>query len=176
MAELDATLGGSAANSYLSLDEADDLMELSLQSDAWENLQEDNEDLSGMKAKLLAAGTKRIDQYSTWGEPAIVGQRLAFPSLLFCDKTTPLIPDEVKRALIAFVEFMLEDELVGLKKLQGEGVRSASILQQNASFDPDLSGLPAESRRELENLLQKIPPRVTNHTPDGMTDPQSFFG
>lgn len=151
MSELDATLSGASANSYLTIAQADDQMDGYDQVDAWEKLAKSNPD---RQAALLRIGSRLIDQYCRGGEPAVQGQRLIFPRKTDKDKTGAyVIPDEVKNALLEYVDYRLENQLVGLKKLQAEGVKSASILGQNSSFDADDSQLPAGSRKELDALM-----------------------
>jgi len=169
--ELDATVSGTSANSYLTVQEADDAMDAYFSVDRWEDLDQDK------KAQLLMVGTRLIDSYSTWSDPAVAGQALAFPRSLDGPKGGPFtIRREVKRALLAFIDYFLEDQVVGLKRLQAEGVTSASILGQNASFDADVSELPGAARRELDQLKAMVPPLFKNRPYDGSGDSESLFG
>ncbi len=177
MAELNATMSDPGQNSYLTVEQADDRFDAYLNQDAWDDLGADPD----QQSKILMRGSLLIDAYApSWGEPAVQGQGLAFPRKAIdgVDGPTPsyAIPEEVFRALMAYADYIAEDKLVGLKKLQAEGVKSASLLQQNATFDPDQSELPASARKELDKLLAKRAPQVFTRLPDGSSDPNSFFG
>lgn len=148
--ELVATPGAADANSYLTLDEADELMESYAQFDRWDELEE-----AAQKA-LLVRGTRVIDRYQVWGPPQTAGQKLKFPR---AGDGAGEIPDGVKLALLEFVDYVLEGSLEPLKKLQAEGVTSASILGQNSGFEKDSSLLPAGARAELDRLHEAWWPR-----------------
>lgn len=141
--ELVATPGAADANSYLTLDEADELMETYPHFDQWDELEE-----SEQKA-LLIRGTRTIDRYRPWGAPQADGQKLKFPR---SGDAVDEIPDGVKIALMEFIDYILDGTLEPLKKLQSEGVTSASILGQNSGFKEDPSLLPAGARAELDRL------------------------
>jgi hypothetical protein len=141
--EIIATASDAEANSYLTDDEAEALLEGFPSSDAWEALEDD------ARAAILLEGTRRIDQFKTWSPRRVSDQALAFPRKI--DKAG-VIPAGVKRALAAFANYMAGQDLTALKTLQSEGVTSASILGQNLNFEKDKSGLPAEARAELEKL------------------------
>ncbi|HEV3029638.1 MAG TPA: DnaT-like ssDNA-binding protein [Planctomycetota bacterium] len=177
MAELNATMSDPGQNSYLTVDQANDRFDAYLNQDAWDDLGSDPD----QQAKILMRGSLLIDSYTTsWGEPAVQGQGMAFPRRAIdgVDGPTPSykIPEEVFRALMAYADYIAENKLIGIKKLQAEGVKSASMLQQNTSFDPDQSELPASSRKELDRLLAKRAPQVFTRLADGSSDPNSFFG
>lgn len=144
---LNAIAGDPAANSYLTLTEADERMHEFEHFDAWDALDEDDQ------ARLLVTGTRLIDRYGMgWGEPFDADQRLAFPRKIDGEG---VIPDGVKRALLEFVDFRMKDEdgsLNALKELQAEGVTSMSELGQSSNFEKDHSELPAGARRELDRL------------------------
>ena len=154
---LNAVVSDPAANSYMTLTEADERMAEFEAFDAWDALEEDDQ------ARMLMRGSRLIDRYREgWGAPFEEDQRLAFPRAIDADGD---IPDGVKRALLEYIDFRLKDEdgsLNTLKDLQGEGVTSQSILGQSASFEKDPSGLPAGARRELDRLGNRVGGGVEN--------------
>lgn len=182
MAEfLDATPSGTAANSYLTLEEMDDLAD-GFEPEVhgkWDDLRK--EDGVGDEAcRLLVQGTRRIDQYRAWGPRHIEEQRLAFPRELDVkDPDAPLvILEEVRLALAEYVAAELHGRVKGLKELQEEGVTSTSILGQSASMEADPSGLPAGTRRELDKLWNTHWPTATKNREiiRGGDPDANFFG
>lgn len=168
MAGLIATPSAVDANSYLTIEEADELMDGFDQSDKWDDLEDPDQ------AQLLLEATRMVDQYHAWGPRKETTQRLAFPRT---QDASAKVPEEVRLAVAEYLNFKLADEAVALKKLQAEGVTSASILGQNTSFETDPSGLPAGSRRELDKLVKSHWPIGTvSRELDGTTDLDSFFG
>jgi len=170
MAVLDATVSGPDANSYLTEDEADELLEgfPGKVMDRWDDLEQD------ARCALLLEGTRKIDQYLNWGPRKVSDQRLSFPRA-----TDPVdkIPEEVRHAVVEFIAYQLDAAMVPLKRLQEEGVTSASILGQSSSFEADKSGLPAGARRELDKLSRSHWTVPTGERDlHGNTDPLSFFG
>lgn len=166
--ELIATPSAADATSYLTIAEADDLMDGFDQADAWDDLEE------AEKSDLLIQATRKIDQYQAWGPRRVDGQRLCFPRAI--DKAGE-IPEGVRLAVAEYIDFKLDDTVTGLKKLQAEGVTQTSVLGQSSSFETDPSGLPAGCRRELDKLVRSHWPLGTvNRELDGTTDPDSFFG
>ncbi len=172
--DIDATPSGASANSYLTLDAADELMEGCPDAlDAWDDLEEDR------RVGLLVRGTRLIDRYRDWGPPKVAGQRLRFPRGV--DKTGE-IPLPVQNALIEFCAFQLADDAPALKQLQAEGVSTVSVLGQSMAFTgpggaPDTSELPAGARRELDSLVPTVNAAgVVARALDGSSDPGSIFG
>ncbi len=144
---LDATLSGDSSNSYLTLEEASERMNEFESFDAWDEMEEDDQ------ARLLIRGTRLIDAYGCgWGTRYSETQRLAFPREI--DETGE-IPDEVKVALLEYVDFRLRDgdgSMNALKDLQAEGVTSQSILGQSTQMNSDESQLPAGARKPLDKI------------------------
>lgn len=144
--EIVATPSDPEANSYLTLEEADDLLEGWPDTlDKWGDLEDDQ------RAQILMQGTRMIDQYETWGPPKDKAQALVFPRA--CDKTGE-IPAAVKRALAAFAHYVVDGSLVPLKTLQSEGVTNASILSQNMTMEKSTTQLPNEAVQELKKLVR----------------------
>jgi len=140
--DLDATVSGVAANSYIDLYEAGDLMEAFEQIDAWDELDQEEQE------RLLYRGTRLLDAYKSWGLRAIAGQALAFPR----KRDGGLVPRDVKLALMECVDFELEGSGSGLKRQQAEGVTSVSVLGKSMTFAADSSRLPAGARVLLDEL------------------------
>lgn len=143
MVTVNAVPSDPAANSYLTLDEADTLFDAFSETDTWDELEPDDQ------AQLLLEGTRLIDNFRRWGPVKVEGQRLAFPRTL---DTLGAIPENVRLALVEYVNYKLDGQLEPLKKLQAEGVTSASILGQSSSFAADPSRLPAPVRNLLDEL------------------------
>jgi hypothetical protein len=141
-----ATAGAEDANSYLTLEEANERMNEFESFDAWDALEDD------VQARLLIKAARIVDRYRPWGKRHDDNQRLAFPREIDGDG---IIPDAVKRAVLEYVDFRLLDSdgsLNSLKDLQAEGVTQQSILGQSTSFEKETSQLPAGARRELDKL------------------------
>lgn len=116
---LDATYGGSAANAYLTLADADAwIRDNVLTAEAWERVQS-----VGKRQELaLLAATRLIDAAATWrGRPYFWNQRLAFPRVLGAVGIGwPTQPDA------AFVTFLEQDEEL---RQQKDHVRAACCYQ-----------------------------------------------
>lgn len=140
---LDATPSGPNATAYLTAADADPLMRSfsPAVTDKWDAVPDiKNHDWILMRAAVL------IDAYADWGPIKDDLQALAFPRTV--DKVL-VIPKEVKQATVEFVAHILEGEMDPIKKLQSEGVTSASILGQSTSF--------VEDRTDLQRLRQQLP-------------------
>ncbi len=146
MAEINATVSDAAANSYLSQEDADQLMDLHEAADDWDALEEE------AQKRILTNGTRIIDRYQNWGPALVTGQALVFPT-----KKDPAgaIPKEVKNALVEYAAMKAVADIDHLKKLQAEGVTNATVLGQGATFKADDSELPAGARKELDGLWTK---------------------
>jgi hypothetical protein len=168
MPEINATAQDPAANSYLTLEEADQGMDSFLHAQEWQELEE------ATRERLLIRGSALIDQYQAWPPKFDVDQSMAFPTSI---ETDGVLPAEAKKALLEYCDMMAAGDIDHLKRLQAEGVTNASMLGQNATMDKDLSGLPAGARKELEKLWTKYnAPRVmkTPHHRDGCDDFKVF--
>ena len=134
-----------AADSYLTLVEADERMTGFLQAAKWGALED------AAKETYLKAGSRIIGQYrATWPPKQQSAQALPFPTSKDVSEQIPL---EVKNAVLEWIDYRLEGKRITLKEQQAEGVTSASLLGQSKSFNADPSGLPAGARRELDKLL-----------------------
>lgn len=168
---LDATPNGAAANSYLTMEEADERLNEFPNRLKWDELDPDD------RKVLLFQGTRLIDRYRSTPPREKETQRLAFPT---SKDAAGVIPEAVKLALLEFVDMMLGNvEIQELKQLQAEGVTNSSVLGRSATFTEDRSQLPAGARNELDRLLASyVTIELQNRPYDGSGDPcgHSIFG
>ena len=169
MVTIIATPNDVAANSYLTIAEADALSQEFDNGEKWDDL--DQED----QARLLLRGTRLIDRFPPggWGTREKEDQRLVFPRVI---DEKGVIPEGVKLALMEYVDFRLAGDLTALKKLQGEGVTSTSILGQSSSFEKDETGLPAGARQELNRILEGSITTTTRNIDEEPHTHKNFFG
>lgn len=143
MVDIVADVSGAESNSYLTLDAADLLMDGFPNAEKWSNLND------ARKGRFLLAATRLVDRFKSWPPKQDADQALAFPT---SKDSQAAIPKPVINAVCETLDYFASGRMVSLKKLQAEGVRSSSVLGQNATFDPDMSELPAGARNELEKL------------------------
>lgn len=145
---IDATVGGASANSYLTLSDANDLVEamvLSTDAAKWDSGTDDN------RNRALTTATQRIDRERFLGARATNTQALqwprdgvrkpdtyqrtyttGFPFRLTEDYyTTEEIPDQIKRATIVLAVYLHNNvdglELSGLEDFKNLQVGSVNI-------------------------------------------------
>ncbi len=169
MVTVNAIPNDPAANSYLTIAEADTLSLEFLNGEKWDDLEEEDQ------ARLLLTGTRLIDRFpeSGWGTREKEDQRLVFPRVI---DEKGVIPEGVKLALMEYVDYRLAGDLTELKKLQGEGVTSTSLLGQSSSFEKDESHLPAGARQELKRILESSVSTTTRNIDDEPHTHENFFG
>jgi hypothetical protein len=175
--EINAEVSGAAANSYLTIEEADERMSEFTNSDKWDELKDADD-----RARLLLRATRLVDRYKLWPPRMVPTQRLAFPT---SKELLAEIPESVKVAVLEIVDYILDGTLESLKKLQAEGVSSMSVLGQSmtltdfATSPMDRSQIPAPARQELDLLYATYnAPVLGQHEYDGSDDPEgtSLFG
>jgi hypothetical protein len=167
--DFDATVSGAGSNSYLTVEEADSLIDAYKNDDLWDALDDDE------KERILMRLTRRIDSYRPWGVKDEEGQALCFPRT--CDGG--LLPSALKAALMETVDAELSGEREQLKAMQSEGVTSANLVGQSLTFGSDPSELPAAARRLLDKLFAAGSSAVISNRPLVEQDPEapsSFFG
>jgi len=105
---LDATFGGSTANSYITIEEADAYFEDRLHSENWTDYTD--------KGQALVTATKMLERYVSWNaQPQTSIQALMWPDLF-----SNSIPVPVKEAVceLAFSlmseDRFLESDLIGI--------------------------------------------------------------
>ena len=118
MADFKATKSSPTANSYATIDEADDFFELEYGADEWINLTDDT------KEKLLTTATRMIDQLSPVYSKADDTQALNFPADNTDDGFT-----QAKQACImqAFYLFQNADEIQEAQANRIQGLITESI-------------------------------------------------
>lgn len=178
MPDIDATVSGPTANSYLTLEEADERMIEFVHHAKWDELKKGNAD----REVLLIRAARMIDRYKAWPPRPVEGQARAFPTT----KDRPgVIPEQVKTAVLEIIDHLLDGSLVPLKRLQAEGVTSMSILGQSvnvsdfATSPMDRTQIPAPARLELDRLWASYQtPIVQGRAYDGSDDEDgsSLFG
>lgn len=175
--DIDATVSGPTANSYLTLEEADERMNEFPMVDKWESLKDADD-----RKVLLIRAARMIDRYKPWPPRVADGQARAFPT---SKDRAGAIPDQVKTAVLEIVDHLLDGSLTPLKRLQAEGVTSMSILGQSvnvsdfATSPMDRSQIPAAARLELDRLWDSYQtPIVQGRSYDGSDDEDgnSLFG
>jgi hypothetical protein len=173
MPDIVATIGDPAANSYLSLADADKAMDGFPNALAWLNLDE------ATRQRHLLDGSRRIDRFKAWIPKQDPAQALAFPTK---KDPTGELPPEVPNALLEFLDFQASGEMASIKRLQAEGVTNRSIMGQSTTFKADASQLPAGARNELEKLWRLYSSPVMVRHPHrqmfvrGLTNQSPFSG
>lgn len=96
---IDETVGSASANSYCSIEFADDFHDTHVDGETWADLDED------VKCRALQQATREIDTYLVFdGYATTTTQRLAFPRTGLIDPNTAaeiagtVVPDRVKWA------------------------------------------------------------------------------
>lgn len=152
--DLNAVPCDPEANSYLTLEEADTLMDGFLSAEKWDALQSESGESTGqtVRMRLLRHATRLVDIYRALPPRQQAAQALAFPT---SKDPAEEIPRAVKMAVCQWIDAYLENgpDFQTLKRLQAEGVTSLSQLGQSSSFKEDASLLPAGARRELDRLI-----------------------
>lgn len=169
---LDTEVAGATANSYVTIEEMDTLLEgfPAAVEAKWDSMAGENQD---NQERMLREATRRVDQYVQWGERHAAEQALAFPRKV----DDGAVPAEVKRAVAEYVAYLLDGTKAKLKAMQEEGVTSTGILGVSTGFQADPTGVPAGVKRELDKLAHRYWPKATeNRKLDGSSDPCSFFG
>jgi len=152
--DLNANPGDPEANSYLTLEEADTLMDGFLSAEQWDALASEESETTGatVRMRLLRAAARLVDRYRPLPPRAKADQALAWPT---SKDPAEEIPKAVKVAVCEWIDAYLQggSRFQALKRMQAEGVTSMSQLGQSSSFDAEGSMLPGGARRELDRLI-----------------------
>lgn len=168
MATLDATIGGSASNSYVTVATATALLGQRLYTDAW--LEADATD----QAAALMWATDLLDSQVVWyGQPTTLTQALAWPQTGQRDHLgrplpSTVIPTAVQQATALYALSLLEQAPpeVGTSTLEVGVVKSRKVGDTEITyFDPRQTptstapvptsqGMPAEVRALLRPYAQ----------------------
>lgn len=146
-------------DSYIDIAGADEYFAGRLYADAWTNATNEN------KEKALKQATKAIDRQPLKGRPVYLDQPLAFPRCYLAPGAPPSqyrfdllpgwwceteVPQAVKDACCEEALALLERGNSQRRKLQQEGVRSASIGSLSETYAPGSArGLLSQEAKEL---------------------------
>lgn len=154
-ATIDATVGGSTANSYVTLAEADAFFEEQPLSTAWDDATDDQ------KNRALIAATRRLDQEVYVGSPAspLTGtsggttQALQWPRS-GAGYLTTVIPAPIKHATMKLAYSLIDDaELLQDSGLEGFDRAKVGPIEVEVRHAQESGALPADVQREIEDLL-----------------------
>jgi hypothetical protein len=169
--ELDATVGGPAANSYVSVEEATDLLEGRLNTEPWFvwDPESDYFTLEQRRESALMWATQLIDEQVQWyGTPSTQTQALAWPMTGMVDKwgrpvPTSIVPEDLKRATAYYALALMRDTSEspnGASSASEAGIKSKKIgdltityqdvSTQQKTTTTSSTGMPVEVRRILQ--------------------------
>jgi hypothetical protein len=151
--ELNAVPCDPEANSYLTLEEADTMMDGYLSAEKWDALKSEQGETTGktIRQRLLRQAARLVDRYRPLPPRQLAVQALAFPT---SKDAAEAIPRAVKVAVCEWIDgYLLGADFMALKRLQAEGVTTLSELGQSSTFKEDTSMLPAGARLELDRLI-----------------------
>ena len=139
---LDATVGSSTANSYVTVAEADSYFSDRLHADAWEDYE--------YKASALVTASQMLDWYVRWkGSKATETQSMQWPrsGVVRRDGTTvadDIIPSEVKTAVYELALSSLESDRTSDDPMAGiEQVKAGSLMVKADSGDVNSTAIKA---------------------------------
>ena len=135
-------------NSYITIIEADDLLEFEFDVTTWE----DSTDIS--KEKALRLATRRVDSLFLQGYKYSVDQLLKFPRNITREDLNDevgVVPDIVKQAVAIESSYILNNEDNMIENLKKHGVKSQSI--QGTSYSLDQGSM--DYNRKKTNDLSK---------------------
>lgn len=155
---LDATVGTTTANSYVTLVEAEAYFETRIHSSTWTAITSDSQ-----KESLLISSTSMIDWYITWkGVKTSTTQSLQWPrtSVIRRDGTevaTNIIPNDVKTAVYELAlssiasDRTADSNLAGIKKVQ---VSTLLVQATDGGYDStEAQTIPEKIKRILSDLM-----------------------
>lgn len=164
MATLDATVGGSTSNAYLTVADATALLDMRLGTDAWDEATPEDQAIGLMWA------TQLLDTQCQWyGTPTTQAQALAWPQTGQRDRygrpvPPDVIPGDVQRATATYALGLLTDASDPTAVASGSGIKSQKLgdtqityfdpQQAGGSARPASQGIPAEVRALLAPYAQ----------------------
>lgn len=164
--QIDATIGGANANSYVDVPTADTFFDNRLNASAWNNVVDSDD-----KARALITATDRIDQEKYRGAKASSTQRLQFPrSGISYDDGLPVptttVPRQVCNATMELALALLAagktDLLAATGLEQFKSIRAGTVdltmrdpLQPQQYLDPEATA--------LANQRINLPPQVERY-------------
>lgn len=164
---IDATVGGTSANSYITVAEGDTFAGDVLPTPAWSAATSDN------KIRALLAATARLDELEWVGTRATTTQSLAWPRAdAKCgekDYDDDVIPAEVKRGTFELANLLLTDVTVDpfstVAQVTGElvpGISNQALKSVNLGNGAlSLDFKDASSAPSVRNALNVLPSLAT---------------
>ena len=152
---VDATVGGAAANSYLSVADAGTLLNNRLGIDAWTAASTDD------KGRALIMATMEIDSLPLSGFKMSSTQALMFPRTTQVEATDQ-IPVQIQRACAAQALWALQHSATGgrseRQQLIAEGVTQYTIgsLSENLRGAGAAANLCGEAQRHLRGWISRL--------------------
>ena len=138
-AVIDATPGGDSANSYCSVEEAQEYHDSRLNSTTWDTASPD------LQARALITATRLLDEHMEWlGAPTTYEQALCWPRIAALDTEGYLydhlgreieideIPSKLKQATAEFARFLLEGDRTAD---QTEGIAGVTVGSVGVQFN-----------------------------------------
>ena len=151
---VDATVGGAEANSYLTVADADDILDLRLGTSAWSSASTDD------KGRALIMATRDIDSNRFQGERISSTQVLEFPRTYQREAATE-IPRDIQFACAEQALWCLQNSATGgrseRQQLRAEGVTSYTVGSLSETLSDGISvggGLSPDSARYLAGYLR----------------------
>ncbi|MBI4774217.1 MAG: hypothetical protein HY788_08560 [Deltaproteobacteria bacterium] len=144
----DSTFGGTSANSYISVEEADDYFAMRVHTDAWANA------AIGGKQKALMDATRRLDRIEYTGDKTSGGQALEWPRTGATLRDETIDHDEIPvRMLDAVCELALAVLNSNIDPCMPESVQSFSV----GGVSVALSGPPSSTfPPEVDRLIAPL--------------------
>lgn len=173
MATLDATVGGSTSNAYVTVDGATALLTARLDTAAW--LAADATD----QAAALMWATDLLDTQVVWyGHPTTLTQALAWPQTGQIDhmgRPIPMdvIPAQVQRATATYALLLLEEEQAASSTTVDAGtIKSRKVGDLTITYhDPQKQATAAQTRPAMQGIPAEVRAmlRPFAQMPGGMT-------
>ena len=132
----------AGTNSYITIQEADELIKGELSEKQWAALQEND------KEGLLKAAARRIESLRFRGKKHSLFQEMSFPR-----DSCSRVPEAVKLAQALEAAAAADSQAAARKKLQAEGVASISIGNASESYRESASSLSGFYSAEAYSLL-----------------------
>lgn len=161
----------SSKLSYADIPYADNYFEYDLEAQIWRDASEMD------KQRALVTATRQIDTLNFQGTKALPDQPLAFPrrkevylsehelmklKLMISQSTTPLYPEDVKRATCEQALYLLQNQKSDqtFDKLQGKGIKSysvgdVSVTFEASSYNASLSQTSPKARTYLDQYIKR---------------------
>ena len=144
----DATLGGAAANSYITIEDADDYFAMRVHADNWDAAS------TATKQKVLMDAVRRLDRIEYTGEKTAETQALEWPRTGVILRDDLIDGDEIpKRILDAVCELALAVLNSNIDTGVPEGIQSFTVGGVSVAMSgPSSSTFPSEVDRLVAPL------------------------